>query len=50
MATQPKARDTVYSTVRPEFIYLGLEMRVPSTEESAELSVEILRDIEVGDF
>jgi hypothetical protein len=29
MGTQPKARDTVYSTVRPEFIYLGLEFRVP---------------------
>jgi hypothetical protein len=26
MATQPKARDTVYSTVRPELIYLGAEL------------------------
>jgi hypothetical protein len=36
MATQLKAKNTVYSTVRPEFIYLGLEFssvqcsRVPS--------------------
>jgi hypothetical protein len=37
MATQPKAKNTVYSTVRPEFIYPGqefsceLSLRVPSS-------------------
>jgi hypothetical protein len=32
MATQLKAKNTVYSTVRPEFIYLGLEFRVQLRE------------------
>jgi hypothetical protein len=32
MAAQPKAKNTVYSTVRPEFIYLGLEIEIEIVE------------------
>jgi hypothetical protein len=42
MATQLKAKNTVYSSVRPEFIYLGLEIVVIEIMEN--------RYIEVGDF
>jgi hypothetical protein len=52
MATQLKAKNTVYCTVRPEFIYLGLEFRYRDTEirRSRDQEIGVPREDEFAEF